>query len=354
MASFGQIAKAFRQFASGEYPAHFYNPALYKDYAPKTRKRAKRKSYRIMPKYKKRKRSYKKKPRRGKRRRRGTSSASISRLRSRVSNLEEITRRNIGKYVYKQRAAGLVNSAVSKVRHVGVDGWDINDLGNVIDALPVFDESTGTFDNVDFTSISDKQEVLFQKNFSKIMLKNNYEAPVEVHLYLVVPRLDTSITPVNAYANGLANVGIASAQDSTEMCYLSDSNQFRSLYRILKKKNRTLGPGQTMELSHDFGKFAYDQSLIDNHSLDYQWKFRCHAYMIRVEGALAHNNSGSTLEYTRLPSGVDYEIFRKHVVLYEAGMDKETLEIVDDTATSFTDGGLISQLESEKTTYVFP
>lgn len=275
-------------------------------------------------------------------RRRGTLTKKVRKLARRVEA-------GMGTYIYKERDSGRLNTSVNGVNNQSYTGTSISTLEAAIDALPVFNPALpGTFTTVDFTSGTQQKEVEFASTYTCFRVKNNYDAPVTVYMYCIYPKSDTSITGQSAYTQGLNDVGITSAQTTTSLLVPSDSPQFRDLWKVKTVKKVKLGPGQMAMVSNTSGSFQYDPSFVDSHALSFQSKYRCHQYYLRVEGELAHDSSAS--EFGRVAGGVDYELYRKYVVKYDAGADITNIEVVDGN-DSFTNGGVVSQLDTTKETY---
>ena len=178
-----------------------------------------------------------------------------------------------------------------------MEGSQVSTIEGVIDALPVLDPSTpGTLINVDFNTGTYQRKVEIARTMTKLTVKNNYNAPVRVQLFCVVPRGETSITPVSALSEGLADIGTG-INKTTPMVYPSDSSQFKDLYVVIRKSSKTLVAGQTLSIRYSGGSFMFDPAFVDLHTLQYQPRFRSHLYLIRVEGVLGHDTSVSEQGY---------------------------------------------------------
>ena len=65
----------------------------------------------------------------------------------------------------------------------------------------------GTFTFADFTSGTQQKEVEFASTRTYLSVRNNYNVPVKVWIYLCVPRVDTSTAPDDVMEAGLVDEG---------------------------------------------------------------------------------------------------------------------------------------------------
>lgn len=271
-----------------------------------------------------------------KRKRRKTATERCSRD---IAMLKRRVESGMGTYVYKLRGTTRVLASVNQPAYALVTSSDVSRIEAAIDNLPVFDPSTpGTYKFVDFTSGTQQKEVEIASTYSYCIAKNNYNAPVRCTIYVVVPKVDTSISATTAVSAGLADVGSGLGL-TTPLIGPRDSEQFKDLYRIKYKVTKELVAGQTMKASFRGGSFQYDPSFVDSHGSTYQNAYKSHAYMIRIEGVLGHDTTNNEQGY--LAAGVDISRVVVYTIKYEAGADIKYIEVADD-ASSFTNGGVVS------------
>lgn len=251
----------------------------------------------------------------------------------------------MGTFIWKQRVCDSVQCAVNSIAYGLSTGSDTAKIESAIDNLPVFNPSTpGTYTFVDFTSGNQQKEIEICSTYTQVHIKNNYDVPVSVRVYLCIPREDTSISPLSAIQDGLTDVG-SGLTTTTPMLAPYDSPQFNDLWKVAKCKKRQLKAGQEMFMSHVVGSFQYDPSFVDNHGLSNQGRYGGHQYLIRVEGPVGHDTTAD--EQGRLQGGIDFQRTTKYVIKYEAGADIKYIEIDDDNS-SFTNGGIVSTMDVEK------
>lgn len=276
---------------------------------------------------------------------------SYSRMQKQLMNLQKKVSNNEGTLIYKNRQVDrTIASAINQCNYQNVTAFDRTLIETVIANLRYFNPAVpGTFTTVDFTSGSQYKSVQI-KAYSKILLRNNYQVPVNVHLYMVFPRKDTSIASKTSIENGLTDVGLTSGE-LNPLIYPSDSPHFVDLWRVAKKKTVFLQPGAECMMSNPrVPWFTYDPSYSDSHSLSYQSKWFAHQYLIRVEGVPGHDSAVST-EYAELQGGVDSIQDTIVTVRYPAGADIKYIITNSDAAASFTNGGVATVLTNEQASF---
>lgn len=265
----------------------------------------------------KRKRSYSYKKRPYKRTRTASVRRQLNTLRRRVES-------GMGTYVYKRIANGTITNSSTGIEFGSYHASNKTKIEAAIDALPVYDSTTGNTSNVDFTLGTTQKEVEIAKTYSKIILRNNYLKPARLDLYVCHPKSDTNIVPKTAITQGLTDQGGAAGTEP--MLYPTDSMQFRDLWKIAKKKTCVLNPGQECVFTHSGGSFQYDPSFADSHTLEYQSRWKSHSYLIRIQGVPSHGaTSGEGLSDAKVDC-----IFETHYTIkYDAGADLYNLEFDD-------------------------
>lgn len=260
-------------------------------------------------------------------------------LRSELYKLKRLANRGVGTYTYRQRQTGRLLCSVNSRNTASTSINGTTNFEEAINNLPTFNPATpGTYTFVDFTAGSLAKSVECIYHSGMMVMKNNYNIPVKATMWCCYPKGDTSIHPDTAWNSGLADVS-ASATRNTPMCAPMDSPHFRDLWVIHKKVQRTLKAGESLVIKHTVGRFSYDPTFHDEHALLFQTRYKSYAFMYQVEGVLAHDTTAD--QQGNANGGVDWQIFRKYVVQYEAGADIEYKEYVDDN-DPFTNGAVVA------------
>jgi len=191
------------------------------------------------------------------------------------------------------------------------------------------------------------RQFYFDKLNSTIEVANNYKVNCELRVYYVTPREDTSITSVNAVAQGLADQGNPS---TTGLCmFPTDSEQFRKLWHIQMSKHKELKPGQSIKMNFSPKDFNYDPSNVDSHSLLYQNRYQSGAWMIRLQGALSHDNAADQQGFDN--AGVDISVRTTLRITYDAGVSLEDYEYIQTGVAAMTTAAVTSQQTVSQQSY---
>lgn len=261
---------------------------------------------------------------------------STKKLARQVKQLSKKVNNGQGVLHFISRPTGRCLASVNQQSLV-TNGFGVSEIEGVLGNLRFFNPSApDTLITGSGASGTYSRKYMFEC-YAKCLVRNNYQVPCKVTIYTVVPKNDTSILPTTAYIDGLVDVGNVSA--TSQLMYLSYSPQFNELWRITATKTFNLQPGQEVESMHSTGKFTYDPSLYDSHTLLYQQDNRAFHMMVRCDGPLAHDSSADQQGYSA--AGVDIAWKYKMTVRYEAGVDL-TFYAISDGADSFTNGALVS------------
>jgi len=278
---------------------------------------------------------------------RSTIKPAISKIARDVKQLKRKERCAITTFTQKNRThSSCIPTAIMEASYVSQSMNSIANLEAVIDAVRFFNASVpGTPIVADLSAIGYQSSVDFVKSYCDITARNNYSVPVNVSLYIVKVKKDTSIAPITAMINGAADQTNNTILNT--MMYPSDIHDFKDLYHIVKSKSKLLQPGQELTLGHGFPKFKYDISLSDSQTSTYQKYFHGSLMMVRVHGVVSH---GSTSGVTTGRCGVDIQFDRIYKIEYEGGMQADYIEynVSGDTIVGTTQ---VSQLDSEQATY---
>jgi len=275
-------------------------------------------------------RAFKKKVRKIKKGKVGNLASQVKELSKRIESLNTTL-------TYRWRSSSdIVSASNNQSAQSTVSCHNLTDIETVLGNLKYFNPSVpDTLITVDFNGAVSKQVRMQQ--YSKMILRNNYQAPVNVRIYKVTNKVDTNLTPTVAFTNGLADIGNPSATSC--LVYPTDSPQFNDLWKIQDTKKVVLQGGQTVEMSHSTGWFDYDPSVSDSHASTFQKSFKAYCYLVRVEGTVGHDNAAD--EQGTLRGGVDMQLNRTYKVKYNGGVELDYIIVFDDGDT-FTNTPVVS------------
>lgn len=216
------------------------------------------------------------------------------------------------------------------------NGGTIGQLESGCNSLPYWNPATNLIINQDAGAGTYQREITASM-YTKLTLRNNYQVPCNIRVYLCLPKDDTSLGPVVLYQNGIADQGGIS--HTSTLAYPSDSEMLKEMWS-LKCTKRTLQPGQEMSLSHFKAPFQYDFSKTDTHALSYQKRYNGYSWLIRITGVLGHDTV-TTNEQGILASGIDLVEDVVFKYFYDAGKDLRFIKVADNAA-GFSNSGVCS------------
>lgn len=264
--------------------------------------------------------------------------SQVAKLAKQVKTLNKRSESDLGVLTFRQRTTGRVIANVNSSSYGDLNILTTTYYESVLAQLRYYDPSApSTLVNADGATGSFMKDFSFTKNYCKLSVRNNYQVPCRITVYNCNVKEDTSISPYTAYTQGLADVGNPTA--TSTLVYLSDSPQFKDLWKIVATKKCVMQPGEEIVITHSAKPFQYDPSLVDSHSLINQSKYGCFGYVIRIEGILAHDTSAD--EQGHSAAGVDWSLDRTSIVEYSAGADIEYI-YVNDASDSFTNSAVAS------------
>lgn len=267
----------------------------------------------------------------------GSKAKSTSQLAKQVANLSRKVSVDQGTLTFYSRQTSRCLASVNQCAYLEVGGVPNSAYEDVLAQLRFFDSATpNTLVQASGASATYKRDYLFSY-YHTIDVRNNYQVPCKVTMYIVTPKADTSILPVTAFTNGLTDIGSPSSTSS--LLYPTISPQFNQLWKIQDSKTKFLQPGQMASISSAEKNISYDPSLTDSQTSDYQKKNKACVIFVRVEGCLAHDTANDQQGFAQ--AGVDISYVRKMICKYDAGIELDFVYI-NDTADAFTNGAVVS------------
>jgi len=269
-------------------------------------------------------------------------------LKKEVRLVKKSIKDEMSTHSYTNLSTGVIscNSGNSFHTYIGANTSSFCELA--LAGLKFFDPATpNTLVTASGASGSYSRGYEIKSTYSRLMVKNNYQIPVKVSVYVVKPKGDTGVDPVTAFESGLADQGAQS--DTSVLVHLTDSVVFNELWKIEKKVSRTLLPGKDFEVNTSSKPFIYNPATYDTHQLIYQPQWKSSVFVIRLEGVLAHDSAGAV---STTEGSIDYKRQNKVVVSYDSGTPGlRTLAHTDNMPGAFTGAGLVSQVVVDNQSY---
>lgn len=261
-------------------------------------------------------------------------------VKKQLSELKKQVSASNGTLIYRKRGTTRVLSLANQQANSNSESMGVTNLEAVLGQLRFFNPSAPTtLVQASGASATYYREYMFKSIYTNTLVRNNYQIPCKVTVYTVIPREDTSQAPLTTFTNGLADVGNPSS--SSPLVFLTDSDEFNDLWKIVKSKSKILLPGEQMHLMHSVKNILYSPATYDSHVLTYQRRFGSYVQIVRVEGCLAHDLLADEQGFSL--AGVDVAWETKYEVIYDAGIDLKFIYL-DDSADSFTNGAVVSNM----------
>lgn len=261
---------------------------------------------------------------------------TVQKVQRQVKKLQKSVKSSEGTLIYFGRGLTEVIASVNQQTLSSVANVPISSYETVLGELRFFDSATpGTLVQASGATGTYSRKYMFNV-YTHTVVRNNYQIPADVRLYLCCPREDTSIPANQAYTDGLVDVGNPS--NTSQLMKLTHSPLFNQLWKIEKMNRVRLMPGQETELIHTY-KVMYDPAITDSQTQTYQTKYKNFMVLCRVDGILAHDTVSDQQGFAQ--AGVDVATTYKYTVKYDAGVDL-TYYVISDGAQTFNNGAVVS------------
>lgn len=264
-------------------------------------------------------------------------------LAKQIKDLQKSVKSDQAYHTYKSATATKITTSVGECEHESILVNTATNMETWMANLRYYDPAVpGTLTTANASTGTYSRVIHFKNINCRLNVRNNYQVPCKLRVYLVKPKSDTNISPITYYANGIGDQVInAGADRQTSLIYLNDIDVFKEQWSAKVLKDVQLEPGASVVVSHNTGSYDYDPSLVDSHTDAYQTKYKFFGYIIRIEGVMGHDTSVVD-QIGLLNCGVDYEYFIKAEIIYDAGVNLNDIYISDTRDTSFTNSGVCS------------
>lgn len=268
---------------------------------------------------------------------RATKKASVK---SEIKNIKKQLKSDQATHTHKRREASIISVGVNQSTHTALAVTRTTELESAMANLRYYDPSVpGTLTTADASTGTYSRQIHFEGFHKKLTLRNNYQIPVKVRVYSLVPKGDTNIVPTTFYSDGITDQCISGSTTSPQL-YFFDINMVKDNWKSVKTTTSELQPGQELVCTYNAKSFDYDPSNADTHNLSYQSKYRAHSWVVRLEGVLSHDTVQS--EHTTNQGALDYINDTVFKMTYDAGTNLDDISFNNLADTAFTNSGVLS------------
>lgn len=263
-------------------------------------------------------------------------------IQKQVKDLQKAVKANQAIHTFKLCSAGSIKSLIGRCNHVAAAANPIADIETACANLRYYDPAApGTLVTASGNTGSFARDIYFKDYYTKLVMRNNYQVPVRLKVYLCKVKNDCNESPVTTYTTAIADQVITASIDETDqLMYLTDVERVKEVWKVDCVVDKVLEPGQEASVSHATGPFNFDPSHVDSFTNAYQQVYKGFSLVVRIEGVLAHDTSAA--EITLAAAGIDYEVYKKAVIEYDAGVTLNDIFISELRGQSFTNGGVSS------------
>lgn len=256
-----------------------------------------------------------------------------------IEHLKRSSQSRVATLIYRDHETSSLLVAANLRNNVARNASTIGNLEEALAQLKYYDPTApGALVTADGATGTYQKEFLFKKTYAQLTLRNNYQVPVQVEVWLCNCKRDTSIGPVTAWSNSYTDM--SNVADTDISANPEDGNQFQDLWSVGKKKKAVLEPGQELVSAYWAPRpFYYDPSLSDTHSQTFQEDYYGASWIVSIKGVVAHDSSAA--QYGLSPAGVDIILKREYVVEYDGGA-RFTYVYCTNDASSFSNGAVVS------------
>lgn len=256
-------------------------------------------------------------------------------IEKRIEKLEECCDQSTATLISRQIIYSYQSSSFNLTNHTDYFNADRTIIESFLANPRVWNSETGVYDTVNFASDTESTDFKLS-HYGKLSLKNNFSRGCHVTVYILRPKVDTSIAPATAFANGLTDVGGPSS--TSVNVYLTDSPNLMGLFKIVKTYKKMLHPGASFEVSHS-SKGKYNNSLVDQHSSTYTKSLGTFIFHVVVQGCVGHDTTVTT-EIGPGNAAVDVALKRVIKMEYDGGKDFHTVVVTDNGTTTYTNNSV--------------
>lgn len=248
-------------------------------------------------------------------------SKEVSRIKKQVSDLKHSENASLGNMTYRQLQVWNQTCA-NNVQSISL--YEISKPSNyetVLAQLKYYDPSVpGTLITASAATGTYQKNFLVKSIFSKLTFRNNYQSDADVTVYLCTPKSDSSISPSQAWTDGITtDAGNVTANTEINQ-YPTDYDVFRDLWTAKRAAHKILSPGQSFDVSHSISNVDYDPALYDEHSAQYQKRFKTAMWMVVLRGTLSHDTAVDD-QLGLAQAGIDTYVQNTWNVQYDAGVN---------------------------------
>lgn len=267
----------------------------------------------------------------------------LSKLERRLRAVEKCCASSKSTYIHRSASISQITGGRNVVEIGSYDGMGLTSQNTVMETVKYWNEETSGYDTVNVKNLTRSVD-FYLKNYALFEGRNNSTTPIQIDLYVVEPKSDSSVSAGTLYANGIADCGNPS--DTAINVYPSDSPQIQKYRKVVKSKHVVLQPGETIKLSHGTTGI-YNPSSIDDQSSTYTRSRGNFEFLYRCSGVIGHQLTvGNTAKIGYTPFALDLVIHRTVKVYYDGGQKFKQITVTQNFNTDADPGVSLRPIQS--------
>lgn len=212
----------------------------------------------------------------------------------RIARLEKSVLDEVSTYKNRVQNYGKIVSTDGKVGYFSHAVCNHSQLKTNLVSLPV----TNDAGSIVLVSHDAKSKSFRQRCQSKLMLRNNYQHPCKVRVYLLEPKAELNVLPDNSPNGPLLNTAdqdwvaqtTVSAQNLQDpLLFPTDNKEFMHKWKILQTQKFDMNTGDEVTLHNDTGYFKVPFNHFEEFTEEYQARLRTRVWLIRIHGPMCHS-----------------------------------------------------------------
>lgn len=244
----------------------------------------------------------------------------VKRLQGKLTKLKRLDDATTGTLTYRSGVASRVTSLDNQQSANVYEGCTAANIELALAQTKYFNPSVpGTLTTGSSAAGTYQRNTLIESFSSRLKIRNNYQVPCELVVYLASVRDDTGQSVKEAWTAGVPDG--SNLTDTTDLNqYPTDYNLVKDLWHLKKLYGSTLESGKGITVSHTIKDVEYDSATFDTHSLQYQKEFKAFQFLIVMKGCIAHDSTLAN-EIGVISSLLDIEQVNTVKVKYAAGIN---------------------------------
>lgn len=259
-------------------------------------------------------------------------------IKAQIKHLKDLAEADTGTLIYRKRSTNQLLAAENNQAMKDIAGSSTALVESALNQCRYYDPSNPSVLLVPTLSGSINKSYLVENTYSKLTIRNNYQVPCKLKVYLCKPKSDTSNTPSAFVTSGLTDSSNGSILNTN--MYATDSPHLQEAYTIVKTKTYEIQAGKEIQCTHSEKEFNYSPDFVDSHALTYQKAYKSFVWLLVLQGTLAHDSVINT-EQGITQASIDIMVDLVYRVKYNAGMDLKYIYI-DQALDTFTNSAVIS------------